>query len=87
MLQDPPVSRYGPKNVWRLLYEEGDLESIHDPMSRAGADVYHGDLYRWKFAGKDCSIGLRVESKFMDSNSDAAPPNYHAGLFFRIHTK
>lgn len=24
MLQDPPVSRYGPKNVWRLLYEEGE---------------------------------------------------------------
>src|SRR3974390_3025501 len=44
MLQDPPVSRLGPKNIWRLLYEEGDLESIHDPMSRAGADVYHGDL-------------------------------------------
>ena len=87
MLREPSVSRYGPRNLWRLLYEEGDLETIRDPMSGAGADVYNGDLYRFEFLGKHCSIGMRVESEFTDSNSDARPPNYQAGLFFRIHTK
>ncbi len=87
MFRDLPVSRLGPKNLWRLLYEEGDLETIRDPMSHAGADIYHGDLYRFESMGKDCSVGLRVESKFTDSNSEAGAPNYHAGLFFRIHTK
>ena len=87
MLQEPRVSRYGPRNAWRLLYEEGNLETIRDPISRTGADVYYGDLYRFKCQGRDCSIGMRVVSEFTDSNSGGRPPDYYTGLFIKIHIK
>ena len=87
MLAEPPASRYGPKNVWRLLYSEGDLETIRDPSSRAGADAYNSDLYRFKFLGKDCSIGTRLAAEFSESNSAGCRPHSHAGLFIRIYTK
>ena len=87
MLAEPPASRYGPKNVWRLLHEEGDLETMRDPIIRPGTDVYPSDLNRFKFLDKDCSIGTRLVAEFSESNSAGRPPHYHAGLFIRIHTK
>jgi len=88
MFAVPPASRYGPKNIWCLLLNEGDQETMRpDPITCPVTDSYTSDLYRFKFLGKDCSIGTRLVAEFSESNSAGRLPHYHGGLFIRIHTK